>query len=351
MWKRGLVKGKLDRTPIKNLPTYRAKSPEKISLASDRRNMVNEEVEEWLKSGIVKRGKPKKTKAVMGMPSPSYLKQMQSLSGKLAALNRFLSKATKRIILCLDTLKKCTNKKDFLWTEAAEEAFEAMKRLIAKLSTLTAPMKDVLMVYMSEVDDVVISMLLVKRKGRYMPIYYNAREENICQEKKFKGLENVRSESRDFPYSQKDIDTVGMVRGKGYRKRPHEKIEQWMDNEISFPSIPSSSEAMYEYCIRNLGPYTRAKLRQLKNGNEKPRSRSIYDLLDDKTSNNKRNSNLDDQQRDSPRILKDRREVGSEGNDEPGKAPKENKPPKKVIVNGDHPDQPITIRGSLSVDC
>ncbi|GKC10407.1 hypothetical protein Tco_1007189 [Tanacetum coccineum] len=31
---------------------------------------------------------------------------------------------------------------------------------------------------------------------------------------------------------------VGMVRGKGHRKRLYEKIEQWIDNEISFPSIP-----------------------------------------------------------------------------------------------------------------
>nr|GEY16140.1 reverse transcriptase domain-containing protein [Tanacetum cinerariifolium] len=87
---------------------------------------------------------------------------------------------------------------------------------------------------------------------------------------------------------KEDRGTVGMVRGKGYMKRPYEKIEQWMDNEISFPSVPrrrlvdspiileacikgfqvrriyvdgdSSSEVMYEHCFRNLGPDTRAKL-------------------------------------------------------------------------------------------
>ncbi|GJS04251.1 hypothetical protein Tco_0320759 [Tanacetum coccineum] len=31
-----------------------------------------------------------------------------------------------------------------------------------------------------------------------------------------------------------------MIRGKGYRKRPYDKLEQWMDNEISFPSVPRS---------------------------------------------------------------------------------------------------------------
>ncbi|GJZ57306.1 hypothetical protein Tco_0612800 [Tanacetum coccineum] len=68
-----------------------------------------------------------KAKAVMDMPSPKTLKQMQSLSGKLAALNRFLSKSAKRSLPFLDTLKKCTNKKDFRWIEAAEAAFWEMK--------------------------------------------------------------------------------------------------------------------------------------------------------------------------------------------------------------------------------
>ncbi|GJZ57582.1 hypothetical protein Tco_0613076 [Tanacetum coccineum] len=70
------------------------------------------------------RANPEKTKAVVNIPSPSNLKQIQRLSSKLAALNRFLFKAAKRALPCLDTLKKCTNKKDFHWTTEAEEAFE-----------------------------------------------------------------------------------------------------------------------------------------------------------------------------------------------------------------------------------
>ncbi|GKE41123.1 reverse transcriptase domain-containing protein [Tanacetum coccineum] len=51
------------------------------------------------------RANPEKIKAIVNMPSPSNLKQMQRLSGKLAALNRFLSKVAKRALPCLDTLK------------------------------------------------------------------------------------------------------------------------------------------------------------------------------------------------------------------------------------------------------
>ncbi|GKB48450.1 hypothetical protein Tco_0899203 [Tanacetum coccineum] len=87
------------------------------------------------------RANPKKLKAVMDMPSPKTLKQMQSLSRKLAALNCFLSKSDERSLPFLDTLKKCTNKKDFRWTEAAKAAFLEMKKLVSELPTLTTPKK------------------------------------------------------------------------------------------------------------------------------------------------------------------------------------------------------------------
>ncbi|GJX32148.1 reverse transcriptase domain-containing protein [Tanacetum coccineum] len=112
-------------------------------------------------------------KAVVNMPSPSNLKQMQWLSSKLAALNRFLSKAMKRALPCLDTLKKCTNKKYFHWTTEAEEALQAMKKLLAKLPTLTAPKKEEeLMVYLSAANEAVSAVILVKREGRQAPIHY-----------------------------------------------------------------------------------------------------------------------------------------------------------------------------------
>nr|GEV92928.1 hypothetical protein [Tanacetum cinerariifolium] len=85
------------------------------------------------------RANPKKAKAVVNMPSSSNLKQMQRLSGKLAALNKFLSKAAEKALPCLDTLKKCTNKKDFHWRIDVEEAFQEIKRLINRATNLNDP--------------------------------------------------------------------------------------------------------------------------------------------------------------------------------------------------------------------
>ena len=122
------------------------------------------------------RANPEKTKAVMDMPSPKNLKQMQSLSGKLAALNRFLSKSAERSLPFLDTLKKCTNKKDLKWTEAAEAAFLEMKKLASELPTLTTPMKgETLMMYLSAAEEAVSAVLLTERNGRQLPIHYVSR--------------------------------------------------------------------------------------------------------------------------------------------------------------------------------
>ncbi|GJS24352.1 reverse transcriptase domain-containing protein [Tanacetum coccineum] len=121
-------------------------------------------------------------KDVKNMPLPSNLKQMQRLSGKLAVLNRLLSKAVESALPCLDTLKKCTNKKDFHWNTEADEAFQAIKKLIAKLPTLTAPKKEEeLMVYLSATNEVVSAVLLVERDRRQIPIHQVITDKPISQ--------------------------------------------------------------------------------------------------------------------------------------------------------------------------
>ncbi|GKE08138.1 hypothetical protein Tco_1411689, partial [Tanacetum coccineum] len=54
-----------------------------------------------------------KTEAVLRLPSPWTIKEVQSLNGKLASLNRFLSKSAKKSLPLFKTLKKCIKKSDF----------------------------------------------------------------------------------------------------------------------------------------------------------------------------------------------------------------------------------------------
>nr|GEU32503.1 reverse transcriptase domain-containing protein [Tanacetum cinerariifolium] len=53
---------------------------------------------------------PNKVKAVIDLPSPKCLKDVQKLNGKLASLNRFLSKSAEKSLPFFKTLKKCTKK-------------------------------------------------------------------------------------------------------------------------------------------------------------------------------------------------------------------------------------------------
>nr|GEY03883.1 hypothetical protein [Tanacetum cinerariifolium] len=87
------------------------------------------------------RANPKKTKVIADMQSSWTLKEMQSLSGKLVALKRFLSRSAERSLPFFDTLKDMMkeNKDEYRWTEDAEKAFEEMKKVIIELLLLTTP--------------------------------------------------------------------------------------------------------------------------------------------------------------------------------------------------------------------
>ncbi|GKE21635.1 hypothetical protein Tco_1433147, partial [Tanacetum coccineum] len=99
---------------------------------------------------------PDKVDAVLSLPSPKCLKDVQKLNEKLASLNRFLAKSAEKSLPFFKTLKKCAKKSDFLWTTEAEEAFNQMKQLITELPMLTAPMeKEELIVYLAAAKDTV----------------------------------------------------------------------------------------------------------------------------------------------------------------------------------------------------
>ena len=61
---------------------------------------------------------PEKVKAILDMTSPRYMKEVQRLTGRVATLNRFVSKATNRCLPFFKILKQA-----FQWTEECEEAF------------------------------------------------------------------------------------------------------------------------------------------------------------------------------------------------------------------------------------
>ncbi|GJX52185.1 reverse transcriptase domain-containing protein [Tanacetum coccineum] len=119
---------------------------------------------------------PDKVDAVLSLQSPKCLKDVQKLNGKLASLNRFLAKSAEKSLPFFKTLKKCTKKSDFLWTEEAEAAFRQMKEHIAKLPMLTAPEEqEELIVYLAASKEKVSAVLMTEREAKQMPIYFVSR--------------------------------------------------------------------------------------------------------------------------------------------------------------------------------
>ncbi|GJT89769.1 reverse transcriptase domain-containing protein [Tanacetum coccineum] len=119
---------------------------------------------------------PDKVAAVLSLPSPKCLKDVQRLNGKLASLNRFLSKSAERSLPFFKTLKKCTKKSDFQWTTEAETAFQQMKKSIAELPMMTAPQeKEELIIYLAAAKEAISAVLMTERDGKQIPIYFVSR--------------------------------------------------------------------------------------------------------------------------------------------------------------------------------
>ncbi|GKA80064.1 reverse transcriptase domain-containing protein [Tanacetum coccineum] len=119
---------------------------------------------------------PDKTEAVLRLPSPRTIKEVQSLNGKLASMNRFLSKSAEKSLPLFKTLKKCIKKSDFHWTPEAEQAFKQLKQHLSELPMLVAPKPmEELIVYMSASHEAISEVLMTERNTVQTPVYFVSR--------------------------------------------------------------------------------------------------------------------------------------------------------------------------------
>ena len=75
---------------------------------------------------------PDKIKAILDMKSPSSTKELQHLNGRIAALNRFISKSADKCLPFFKILRKASE-----WGLEAEEAFQRLKAYLAAPSLLS----------------------------------------------------------------------------------------------------------------------------------------------------------------------------------------------------------------------
>ena len=72
----------------------------------------------FMVSQRVMEANPEKVRAIIDMTSPRTVKEVQKLTGRIAALNRFISRATDKCLPFFKTLKQA-----FAWTDECDAAF------------------------------------------------------------------------------------------------------------------------------------------------------------------------------------------------------------------------------------
>ena len=99
------------------------------------------------------------------------MKEVQSLTGKVATLNRFVSRATDKCLPFFRTLKK-----SFEWTDECQQAFKELKAYLSAQPLLSPSQPgEELFLYLA-VSPAAISAALIKEEEKVQkPVYYASR--------------------------------------------------------------------------------------------------------------------------------------------------------------------------------
>ncbi|XP_030963731.1 uncharacterized protein LOC115984875 [Quercus lobata] len=113
---------------------------------------------------------PYKVKAIIKVKSPKTMKEVQSLTGKVAALNRFVSRVTDKCMPFFKVLKK-----GFQWNDKCKEALAKLKEYLTKPPLLNPlVMGEKLLLYLA-VSNTIVSSALIKEEGNIQkPVYYTS---------------------------------------------------------------------------------------------------------------------------------------------------------------------------------
>ncbi|KAL0290306.1 UNVERIFIED_CONTAM: hypothetical protein Sradi_7053100 [Sesamum radiatum] len=104
------------------------------------------------------------------MKAPTCLNEAQRLTGRIAALSRFISKSAEKSLPFFKTIRKA---KTFEWSTPCQHAFEELKAYLAKLPLLVKPSPgETLYLYLSVAPQTISSVLIREEDGKQLPIYY-----------------------------------------------------------------------------------------------------------------------------------------------------------------------------------
>jgi hypothetical protein len=105
---------------------------------------------------------PEKISAITKMKVPTCIKDVQKLTGCMAALNRFISELGERGLPFFKLLK---HQEKFVWTPEADQALAQLKDFLSKPPVLTSPRKkEQLLLYLTATTHVVSTAIVVERQ-------------------------------------------------------------------------------------------------------------------------------------------------------------------------------------------
>ena len=114
------------------------------------------------------------------------MKVVQSLIGKVAALNKFVSRATNKCMPFFKVLKKA-----FQWNDECEEALEKLKEYLMKPPLLSpSVMGEKLYLYLA-VSNTTVSSALIREEGNIQKLVYYTSQAFQVEEASFPRMEKI----------------------------------------------------------------------------------------------------------------------------------------------------------------
>jgi len=129
---------------------------------------------------------PEKVRAILDMTSPKTIKEVQKLTGRIAALNRFVSKTMDKCLPFFKTLKQA-----FTWTDECEAAFQELKRYLSNPPLLN-PSKEGENLYLYlAVSATIVNTALIREEDRKQFIVYYVSQAFQGAEVKYPRIEKI----------------------------------------------------------------------------------------------------------------------------------------------------------------
>lgn len=208
------------------------------------------------------KGKPSKVKAMLEMKTLRSLHDVHKLTGCLATLSRFLSRAIEKQLPFFKILKKVP---DFSWNKEHQSTLVELKAYHAKLPTLLVPKEgETLFLYLATSEEA-ISAVLVREEGRRQLLVYFISRSLKGPETRYQPLEkltlalvNAARRLRPYFYAQPiHVLTNRPLQQISTKPEASDKVAKWeieLENHdiVYIPLLAIKGQALADFIVETV---------------------------------------------------------------------------------------------------